>query len=362
MSAVRNGHRRSQKLILFASYEIEMCNNYNFMADPTLREYTTSNRARTRDQAQRDVVYHTVCVIGHCSKFMKKWHLIIYQSIQPFQAVPLFSVDFAMEKALPVTDYVAFDSSVEVTGDISNMTAEQYLSWVRYQADELPDVFTADVDSSLYTGLQTKYMPDIEEVHSCPEHLLPSVEWERDVISAFSELRALLSRLSLSTASRERKLVVPQLKDEQAWLKFCLGSEYPTEEVLRFNDPPKLANPRGGMDVIENNVDFEQRKLELSRSLQKVLRTGGSMTTSTYGSYEPHGEQTESDEDDNADDFPCVPSQSETVSNSYAVWTGIEDSLPTTSLLLQFDQVMTQRLLSYQVSWLADRYVGKQLP
>lgn len=254
-------------------------------------------------------------------------------------------------------DYVAFDSSVEATGDISNMTAEQYLSWVRYQANELPDVFTAEVDSSLYTGRQTKYMPEIEEVLSCPEHLLPSVEWERDVISAFSELRALLTRLSLSTASRERKLVVPQLKDEQAWLKFCLGSEYPTEEVQRFIEPPKLSSPRsprGAMDVIEPNVDFEQRKLELSRSLEKVLRTGGSMTTSTYGSYEPHGEQTESDEEDISYDIPCEPTPIEPVSN-YVVWTGVEDSLPTTSLLLQFDQVMTQRLLSYQVSWLEDR-------
>jgi Survival motor neuron (SMN) interacting protein 1 (SIP1) len=271
-----------------------------------------------------------------------------------------------MEKALPVTDYVAFDSSVEATGDISNMTAEQYLSWVRYQANELPDVFTAEVDSSLYTGRQTKYMPEIEEVLSCHEHLLPSVEWERDVISAFSELRALLTRLSLSTASRERKLVVPQLKDEQAWLKFCLGSEYPTEEVQRFIDPPKLISPRsprGAMDVIEPNVDFEQRKLELSRSLEKALRTGGSMTTSTYGSYEPHGEQTESDEEDITYDIPSEPTPIEPVPvSNYVAWTGIEDSLPTTSLLLQFDQVMTQRLLSYQVSWLEDRLVAKRIP
>ena len=262
-----------------------------------------------------------------------------------------------MEKALPVMDYVAFDSSVEATGDISNMTAEQYLSWVRYQANELPDVFTAEVDSSLYTGRQTKYMPEIEEVLPCPEHLLPSVEWERDVISAFSELRALLARLSLTTASRERKLVVPQLKDEQAWLRFCLGSEYPTEEIQRFIEPPKLSSPRSSMDVIEPNVDFLQRKLELSRSLEKVLRTGGSMITSTtYGSYEPHDDQTESDEEGITYEVPSEPTPIEPVSN-YVVWTGVEDSLPTTSLLLQFDQVMTQRLLSYQVSWLEDRYV-----
>lgn len=36
-----------------------------------------------------------------------------------------------MEQALPLDD-VLFDPSVEETGDISNMTAEEYLSWVRY--------------------------------------------------------------------------------------------------------------------------------------------------------------------------------------------------------------------------------------
>ena len=42
-----------------------------------------------------------------------------------------------MEPALPL-DYVEFDPHVEHTGDISEMSAEQYLSWVRTQASSLP--------------------------------------------------------------------------------------------------------------------------------------------------------------------------------------------------------------------------------
>jgi hypothetical protein len=42
-----------------------------------------------------------------------------------------------MEPALPL-DYVEFDPHVEHTGDISDMSAEQYLSWVRSQASNLP--------------------------------------------------------------------------------------------------------------------------------------------------------------------------------------------------------------------------------
>lgn len=255
-----------------------------------------------------------------------------------------------MEKALPVMDYVAFDSSVEDTGDISNMTAEQYLSWVRYQANELPDVFTANVDSTIYAGRQTKYMPEIEEVCTCPEHLLPSAEWERDVISAFSDLRALLARLSLSEGSRERKLVVPQLKDEQAWLKFCLDSEYQHEasEILPVKSSSSM---HGGMDVDENSYDFEQRKLELSKILETSFGNGDIVVSAP----EDQEDHNDSDAEGSADGSNGAATK-HSVQTNYAVWGGAVDSLPTTTLLLQFDQVMTQRILGYQVSWLEGRY------
>ena len=246
-------------------------------------------------------------------------------------------------------DYVAFDSSVEDTGDISNMTAEQYLSWVRFQANELPDVFTANVDSTIYAGRQTKYMPEIEEVCTCPEHLLPSAEWERDVISAFSDLRALLARLSLSEGSRERKLVVPQLKDEQAWLKFCLNSEY-TQEVSEILPVKSSSSLHGGMDVDENSYDFEQRKLELSRILENSFG-GGDIAVTAAEDQEDHND---SDAEGSVDGSNGAATKS--VQTNYAVWGGAVDSLPTTTLLLQFDQVMTQRILGYQVSWLEGRY------
>jgi hypothetical protein len=42
-----------------------------------------------------------------------------------------------MEQALPIK-FVDYDLSVEETGDISQMSAEQYLSWVSQQANNLP--------------------------------------------------------------------------------------------------------------------------------------------------------------------------------------------------------------------------------
>ena len=253
-----------------------------------------------------------------------------------------------MERALPIDEYVPFDSSVENTGDISNMTAEQYLSWVRYQANELPDVFRADINSSLYAGKQTKYMPDIEQVVVCPEHLLPSTEWERDVIAAFSDLRELLARLSLCVASRERKLIVPQLKDEEAWHKFCLGSEYSEQGQSCSN-----------MDIdgstASNALDIEQRKLEVSRSLGITYINDDDYQTAAMSAAENNQDESYIDSDDEDDTGDPGGSTQRDAGASYASWSGAEDSLPTTSLLLQFDQVMTQRILGYQVSWLEDR-------
>lgn len=43
-----------------------------------------------------------------------------------------------MDPVLPVFD-VAFDPNVEETNDISDMSVEEYLSWVRHQAKALPE-------------------------------------------------------------------------------------------------------------------------------------------------------------------------------------------------------------------------------
>ena len=42
-----------------------------------------------------------------------------------------------MEAAIPV-EFAEYDPTVEETGDISLMSADQYLSWVRKQAETLP--------------------------------------------------------------------------------------------------------------------------------------------------------------------------------------------------------------------------------
>ena len=99
-----------------------------------------------------------------------------------------------MEPVLPFQN-VPYDKSVEDTGDISNMSAEEYFSWVRDQSSKMPAFFRAsdDVLSSIamvgHTNTPAMF-PMILEIPECPESLLPSANWEREVIHSFSELRS----------------------------------------------------------------------------------------------------------------------------------------------------------------------------
>jgi hypothetical protein len=234
------------------------------------------------------------------------------------------------------------------------MTAEQYLAWVHFEASKLPDVFRAEVDESLYHGKQTKYMPEVEDVADCPEFLLPSQDWEREVVAAFSDLRALLARLSLSEASRERKQVVPQLKDGAAWERFCLLAE-----IRRVSRDREIVDRerRASMEIAENRIDRDvlERKAKLAEEMGITMGTSDAFasTSASVGACAGSGVGDENGE--NNDDEAKGDSDGDKPATVYPEWTGTTNADPTTSLLLQFDQVMTQRLLGYQVGWLEDR-------
>lgn len=66
------------------------------------------------------------------------------------------------------------------------MSAEEYLSWVRYQASNLPNVKRVQAKAE---NRQSKYMPAVDDILSCPVDCLPSDEWQREVLFAFSQLR-----------------------------------------------------------------------------------------------------------------------------------------------------------------------------
>ncbi|PON63172.1 Gem-associated protein [Trema orientale] len=74
----------------------------------------------------------------------------------------------------------------------------EYLRRVRWEAAQIPKVRVAKLDRSKLKKEQSDYMPKIPEIAKCPEHLLPSKQWEGAFLAEFSQLRLALSRLEIS--------------------------------------------------------------------------------------------------------------------------------------------------------------------
>ena len=85
---------------------------------------------------------------------------------------------------------INFDPSL-VT-DISDLSAEEFLLYVRYEAAQCPGVVRAAVDSDKFKEYQTEYMPKVVDIPTCPEMFLPSAEWGNEVVDAFSRFRLVI--------------------------------------------------------------------------------------------------------------------------------------------------------------------------
>lgn len=68
----------------------------------------------------------------------------------------------------------------------------------RWEAERLPNVKVAKVERSKVNKEQSVYMPQIPDIATCPEHLLPLKEWEDEFLADFSKLRQVFLSLSLS--------------------------------------------------------------------------------------------------------------------------------------------------------------------
>ncbi|KAJ8547005.1 hypothetical protein K7X08_010591 [Anisodus acutangulus] len=86
----------------------------------------------------------------------------------------------------------------------------EYLRRVRWEALRLPKVKVATVQGSKLNKEQTSYMPQIPDIASCLEHLLPLKEWEEAFLADFSELRLALSRLeaNVGTSSQLHSAII----------------------------------------------------------------------------------------------------------------------------------------------------------
>ena len=262
-----------------------------------------------------------------------------------------------MEKALPL-ETVSFDHEKAESGDISKMSAEEYLSWVRHEAESLPLVSRVDIDRSQLSKKQSKIIHEaVLSTLKCPSNYLPNEKWERDILFAFSELRGYLFRKN-ETKVETRKIVVPSLKESQSWMSFCLGHADASKLMKMISQNNEIINSTNYNEILK------KRKLEVSQMagidmIEDVIEVEPS--TEKSNEIVANANDNLDDEDIEVDIEIVEPNESnndndnnnnDNIESSSKSWTGYENMKPTLQLLLQFDQVLTQRLLAHHINWL----------
>ena len=150
--------------------------------------------------------------------------------------------------------------------------------------------------------------------------------------------------MSQTDASKERKEIVPQMKDRQGWYKFCLGE-----------------NSSSSASSDTNEKDSSEATLKRKRQLAELL--GIAMDKSTVEMED--GEELEEDGEGEDEDASSEADNEEypdlnrglahyLPGSALPEWTGSCGVTPSTSVLLQFDQVLTQKVFVYLVDWLEE--------
>ena len=175
----------------------------------------------------------------------------------------------------------------------------------RYQANQLPLVSRASIDTTKFAGMQTKYMPQLDDIPRSTDNFHPTSNWIDALLKSFSDLRLLIA--SLKRHENGRIISVPPLKDGAGWIRFCLGPRKDDGDSSHYLRKRKLACAQLAGLVVDVSSDDD----------------------SDYG-------------------------EATIISNSNSF--GNAAHKPTMSLILQFDQVLVQKLLVYHIKFLQKRY------
>ncbi|RAL52253.1 hypothetical protein DM860_016102 [Cuscuta australis] len=120
----------------------------------------------------------------------------------------------------------------------------EYIRRVRWEAEHMPKVKVSKFERSKLNKEQSVYMPNIPDIASCPEHLLPLKEWEDEFLADFSQLRLALSKLEGSGVNIPSSLPIVSTHHDQV-----------TEDIIEYFDSITSGDDQGGQsDVGEDNV------------------------------------------------------------------------------------------------------------
>jgi hypothetical protein len=183
-----------------------------------------------------------------------------------------------------------------------------------------------------------------------------------------------LECLGGAESTKKRKIAVPAMKDHEAWHRFCFAAELGITDDGRGQPDDKVdtglgdTNEDASMSTPQTLEQMEQTTSNTSRAMMKRKRDlayGLGITLVREDAAEADGEEAVDSQDsvgegDAGELAEDVEGQAE-VDAAWAraeralQWSGATNVEPTTSVLLQFDQVLTQRLLTLQTDWLENR-------
>ncbi len=124
-------------------------------------------------------------------------------------------------------------------------------------------------------------------------------------------------------------MTVPQMKDKKGWLMFCLG----------------LDTPQDSVSTRDSELDFQESLREDVKKRKREVATNFGIDL-----YCDETDQYILDVDHQILDPSAIEEDNE--SEAYPVWEGCKGVDPTFKLLLQFDQVLTQKVLMYLIEYL----------
>jgi hypothetical protein len=184
-----------------------------------------------------------------------------------------------------------------------------------------------------------------------------------------------LECLSGAESTKERKIAVPAMKDHEAWHRFCFAAELGITDDGRGQPGDKVdtglgdTNEDASLSTPQTLGQMEQTTSNTSRAMMKRKRDlayGLGITLVREDTVDADGEEEAVDSQDSVaeGDTGELAEDEEGQAEVDAAWARAERALqwsgatnvePTTSVLLQFDQVLTQRLLALQIDWLEGR-------
>ena len=285
---------------------------------------------------------------------------------------------------LPVGKHTTYDQAQAMRGDVSEMSVEQYMSFVRDEAQSLPLVGRVEhVEETIQHHQQSLYMPTVEKVDECDPTFLPDEEWVSETLYTFSELRRTISQMAEHQGNKERVVKVPPMKHRKSWKQFCFGVAPDTltkeakdtrmvEDNMGINQEgeEKVQGTLSGRSsdnssMMLENVETEP-DLKLAKKRKSMVGTeGGDEDGSLLQSKrilaarmglddsqfsESYTESINKIFDESATTVP--PPSTPAPALVDGDWKGPVKQIPTPPLLLQFDQVLTQHLLSMHCDWL----------